>query len=132
MRKPTARLILESSETFVALLCTLSSTAYLSGAPPPKSIDTLLPVWLRFAWGAYLFVGGILTIVGLVTGLRWTEKAGLLLLAGSATAYAVAALALGGLAAAFPAGVTLAFALAFGVRASSRLQAAARKALRNG
>jgi hypothetical protein len=132
MRRAGARLTLESCETFVALLCVLSSAAYLSGTPAPKSIDALLPVWLRVAWGGYLFAGGLLILVGLSVGRRRTEKAGLLLLAGSASVYALALGLVAGLAALFPAGITLAFAAAFGVRASDRVQSAALKVLRNG
>lgn len=122
MRQAAARLILESCEAFVALLCALSSLAYLGGAPEPRSVDVLLPGWMLFAWGVYLLLGGVLTITGLVIGRRQTEKAGLLLLAGSATVYALAVLVSAGLAGLFPAGITLAFAAAFGVRASNRIQ----------
>lgn len=129
MHRTTARLVLESSEAFVAFLCVLSSTAYLSGVSPPKSIDALLPAWLRLAWGAYLFVGGVMTLVGLAAGRRRTEKVGLMLLSGPAVAYGTAALAAAGTAALFPAGITFAFAAAFGVRASDRIQSAALRVL---
>lgn len=132
MRRPVARLVIESSEAFVAMLCTLSSLAYIGGAPKPRSVDELLPSWLRTVWGLYLLIGGVMTLAGLIIGRRRTEKVGLILLAGSATAYAAAVIATAGALGIFPAGVTLAFALAFAVRASDRVQRAAIRALRGG
>lgn len=125
MLRAAARLILESCEAFVAFLCALSSLAYLGGAPEPRSVDVLLPSWLLFVWGLYLLLGGVLTLAGLIIGRRRTEKAGLLLLAGSATVYALAVLFNAGWAGLFPAGITIAFAAAFGVRASDRIQRSA-------
>lgn len=123
--RAAARLILHSSESFIALLCGLSSVSYLAGAPQPRTIDALLPFWLRFTWGAYLLFGGVLTLLGLVVGIRRVEKAGLLLLSGPAVVYGVAIVAAAGWRAVFPAGITFAFAAAFSVRASNRLQALA-------
>lgn len=132
MRKTTARLVLLSSEAFVALLCALSSLAYLGGAPPPRAVDTLLPAWMRILWGLYLLVGGVATLIGLLSGNRRIEKVGLLLLVGPAMVYATATGFVGGVRAIFPAGITFAFGAAFGVRASNRLQRAAVRALERG
>lgn len=121
MRHAVARLVLESAEAFVALLCLLSSGAYLAGAPEPGSVDAVLPTPVRVAWGVYLLVGGAAVLTGLVGGARRVEKAGLWLLAGPALAYAAVALAYGRAPALFAAGVTAAFALSFAVRASDRI-----------
>lgn len=132
MRKTIARLVLLSSEAFVALLCAVSSLAYIGGAPAPRAVDALLPDWMRVLWGAYLLVGGVMTLIGLLSGNRRVEKIGLLLLVGPAVAYGTAVATVGGLRALFPAGITFAFGAAFGVRASNRLQLAALRALERG
>lgn len=124
--------MLLSSEAFVALLCALSSLAYIGGAPEPRAVDTLLPDWMRVLWGLYLLVGGVMTLTGLLAGSRRIEKVGLLLLVGPALAYATATAYVGGMRAIFPAGITFAFGAAFGVRASNRLQRAAVRALERG
>lgn len=128
-RRAVARLVLESAEAFVALLCLLSSTAYLAGAPQPGSVDAVMPGPVRVAWGVYLLLGGAGVLAGLVTGRRRLEKAGLWLLAGPALAYAAAALAYGRAPAAFASGLTTAFALSFAVRATDRVQAWAHRAV---
>jgi O-antigen/teichoic acid export membrane protein len=121
-RRAAARLILESAEAFVAFLCLLSSVSYLAGAPRPGSVGSVLPAPVQFAWGVYLLLGGAGVLVGLVTGRRRWEKAGLWLLAGPALAFSAAALAYGKAPAAFAAGITLAFAASFAVRATDRVQ----------
>lgn len=129
MTRACARLVLESAEAFVALLCVLAGAGYLAGAPQPGSIDAVLPAWIRTGWGGYLLAGGILVLAGVAAGRRRTEKVGLWLLAGPGVAYAAAAIAYGRAPALFPAGLTIAFAAAFAVRAMDGLQAWARLTL---
>lgn len=122
LRYAAAALVLESAEAFVGLLCLLASVGYLAGVPEPGSVDAVLPDPVRVAWGAYLLVGAVGVLVGLAFGWRRLEKAGLWLLAGPAVAYAAAALTYGRASAVFPAGLTLAFAGSFAVRALDRVQ----------
>jgi hypothetical protein len=129
LRAAAARIVLQSAEAFVALLCLLASVGYLAGAPKPGSVDEQLPALVRGAWGVYLGVGGVAVLAGLVTGVRRVEKAGLWLLAGPAVAYSAAALTFAQASALFPAGLTLAFAASFAVRAIDRLQVWARRVL---
>lgn len=128
--RPLARVVAESTEMFLAFLCLLSSLAYLGGAPRPQSLDALLPGWLRLAWGLYLLFGGAAVLVALPAGWRRLEQAGLWLLAGPAGVYSLAVMHYGGVMGLFPAGVTLAFAAAFAVRASDAAQYWAARVLR--
>lgn len=123
LRAAVARMVLQSAEAFVALLCLLASVGYVAGRPQPTSIDALLPEVIRFAWGMYLLLGGLGVLIGLVGGWRRVEKAGLWLLAGPGVAYAAIAYAYGRTPALFAAGVTFAFAVSFAVQAIDRLQA---------
>lgn len=122
LRAAAARVVLQSAEAFVALLCLLASVSYLAGQPQPNSIDALLPAAVRFAWGCYLLLGGVAVLTGLIGGWRRVEKAGLWLLAGPGLAYASIAFAYGRAPALFAAGVTFAFAASFAVQAIDRLQ----------
>lgn len=122
LRLAAARVVLQSAEAFVALLCLLASLSYVAGAPQPGSIDALLPGAIRVAWGCYLLTGGLSVLAGLLGGWRRVEKAGLWLLAGPGVAYAAIAFGYGRAPALFASGITLAFAVSFAVQAIDRLQ----------
>lgn len=96
-------------------LCLLSGATYLAGAEAPSSVEQVMPGWLVVAWYSILAAAGGVGILGNAwpgqfdTALQ-VRIAGLFLVSGPATAYAVAALSFAGWPALFPAGLVAAFA----------------------
>lgn len=90
LRSSFRRIAMHPFELLVFLLLLGSAANFVLGAPTPGSVDATFPPWLRGFWGWELFAGSILSIAGLVAGMRRTFAAGLWLIAGVAAFYASA------------------------------------------
>lgn len=84
------RISMHPFELLVFLLLLTSAVNFMLGAPKPGTVDATFPVWLRNLWGWELLAGSILSIVGLIGGMRRTIATGLWLIAGVAAVYAAA------------------------------------------
>lgn len=133
MTRALARLTVRPFRGFVALLFLLASVSYVFGAPRPMSVQASLPAAVRMMWGACLFAGGVLLLLGLAAGWRRTEKAGLLFLAAGSLVYGICVVGYAGpRAGTVPAGLAFAVALASLVDTSDRLHAWALRVLAPG
>lgn len=100
VRAVAANLSRQSFELFVMALAVLAGARGLwsnqdSGSP----IDHLLPPWARWIWYGGLFLGGILTTLGVATSKAdgsAVERSGLLILLGVSLSYCVLAFSIGG------------------------------------
>lgn len=114
----------DAFELLIAWLCLASGASLALGAPPPNSVQRVLPSWLIHTWGLTLCVGGLLIVTGvmirhrsrtklerLVLGLR-IERAGLVPLAAASAVFGLVICVVGGWRGAFAAGTYLAFAAA--------------------
>lgn len=84
-------------ELMLLVLCLLSGVSFLVGvAPPPRSVESVMPTWLVFGWYTLLVVAGAIGATGnlwpgrVTTALR-LRLAGQMFAAGPAAAYAIAA-----------------------------------------
>lgn len=113
----------------LAVLIIVSGATLLlaGGRTAPQSVSQALPGWLLVAWYVALLLGGTLSLVGLLLrgvigrgrAMAW-ERAGNSLLAPAALVYGLALLSQGGVRAAAPAALTIAFGLASAVYAYTR------------
>lgn len=113
----------DAFELLIAYLCVVAGLPLALGAPPPNSIQRILPSWLVHCWGATLFIGGVLIVLGLalrrgapgisrlLVGLR-IEQAGLLPMAAGAAVFSLVITVAAGWPGVFAGGTYLMFAAA--------------------
>jgi hypothetical protein len=75
---------------FVAGFCCVQGVSILAGALPAGSIESVLPMWLVYAWAGELTVGGGAVVAGVLTHRRRIERAGLIQLGPASLAYGTA------------------------------------------
>jgi hypothetical protein len=79
-------------EVYFFVACVLVGASSLTGASRPTSIEQNLPPWLRAMWGAFLFGGGFMALLGLfwpgnaVTSIQ-VKRAGMLFAASGTFVY---------------------------------------------
>jgi hypothetical protein len=86
-------------EVYLLGACIVQGYAVLTRVAQPRSLQDLLPPWLRLVWGALLLVGGVLSVGGLywidpLTGIE-VKRVGLVCAGGGTLAYGLALIALG-------------------------------------
>lgn len=107
-------------QVLVAALLLLSGFPILLGGPQPGSIASALPGPLVYAWAGVLAVGGALVVAAAIVGPLTALYLELIAdppLAIMCAVYSASALMLAGSRAAVPAGIVLAAAVAFAIRA---------------
>lgn len=114
----------DAFELLIAALCLGSGLTLSLGAPPPSSVQNILPGWLVTCWGATLFLGALLIVIGVLmrhrnvstisrvlVGLR-IERAGLVPLAAASAVFGLVIAVFGGWRGVLASGTYLAFAAA--------------------
>jgi hypothetical protein len=93
-------------------VCMLSAALQFLGVEEPGSISQLLPAIVILAWNTELFLGGLITIVGILWSKPRVLILGLQPLGLAAMAYAVAITSVAGWRGVFPALIIFAFSQA--------------------
>lgn len=90
--------VLTSVEFFLAIVAILAGVPVLldpfSLSLVPQSIAHLMPLWMVDVWGVQMFLGGGITITGILKGDFRIEQIGVFLLIGGSFIYSLALLAL--------------------------------------
>lgn len=89
-------------EVAIALMFFISGLGLLLVAPDPASIVSVFPDIIRFSWAVLLTAGGGLKLSGILSNNISFRRAGLALMGGSCSVYAIALVTYGGMSAFFP------------------------------
>lgn len=89
-------LVRETERVVLAAGITCTGIGSLLATSTPGTIATVLPVWLLVEWSLTLIVGGVFTLIGMFTGRRTVERAGITLTGLGAVTYAGALAYVGG------------------------------------
>lgn len=103
-------------EVFMLAWAVYVGAALTLGAPPPGSVQALLPHWMVTAWYTLLCIGGLVGLAGVWMGdpIRslLVERAAMMIICPAGLLYGVVLFVTAGSAAAVAGGITIAFSLA--------------------
>jgi hypothetical protein len=107
-----------SIEVFIALLCLIAGLPILLNPVvyAPATLLAILPLFMVVGWGIALVLGGLLTLIGVLSSNVYIERAGLIMIAAGATILGTAILLTTGFTRLFSVGTYYIFGWAMGQR----------------